>query len=474
VEDIEQQPLSDVQQFLAAVVGQAVEHVRSASQFFEVFTPSIIVDAIEGNVELRAQIVHVACDVRIEIARKSSPSAAKEYLAIALSEALVAPEVMLQVFTAEHQARYLDPFHIWSFIAEPSFLDPAQTGVDAPPAKMLAVILAEALKHRLVTPEEIVRAIDFQTFFKSVSKLETIDTFVAFADAEPGTAFDVILAKYPPIKITQNVPHQTIWRKVVLPLIARRHQMSLDSDSSDHAAGPAKPRAATPPQPTTPSASLAHGAASAEYQAPSASVQRPTASASHAADARLSAGTAGPPDTEAAAAAGERGWSDDEGQVVDPSELMKLILGDEKQPQPAVTSTDRRTNRDESPRASSQPARVYPKEEQVQAPSKSSPAPGTRPSDAVGIPRIQRVSSIPPSSVRVPRPGSASQQRYDDGPEIQVREVTASSPELDASQTPMPQPRAPRPPSTPSASPAPARGPSRPPEPPPTTFKSDK
>jgi len=127
---------------------------------------------------------------------------------------------------------------------------------------------------------------------------------------------------------------------------------------------------------------------------------------------------------------------------------------------------------DEPPRVSTQATRVHATQEQVPAASRSFGATAARAGDAA--PRVQRVSSIPPSSVRIPRPGSASQQRYDDVPEIQVHEAAANSPDLDAAQAPVPQPRASRPPSGPSTAAAPVPRPSKPPELPLPSFKVDK
>ncbi len=218
---------TSVRQFLSAVCGHAVPRIRSADEFCAAFAPELIMDRIE-DAELRANILYATAGTRIEVARRTSKKAAGEQMKIALAEKLVAPEVVLELLSPDYRAQYLDGPDLWAFVVEKRFWETREGPSDAKAAKaMVAVILETALKVELVSPEEIVRAIGFQTFFESESKQKLVDSFEAFANAESGTGFDVLLGRYAPTVMVEGILLDVIWDRVIHPLIAVRNGLVL-------------------------------------------------------------------------------------------------------------------------------------------------------------------------------------------------------------------------------------------------------
>ncbi len=221
---------TSVRQFLSAVCGHVVPHLRSAAEFCVAFPPELIMDRIE-DVEVRANILYATAGTRMEVARRTSKTSAGEQLKIALAEKLVAPEVVLELLSPDHRAQYLDGPDLWAFVVEKRFWATHDKPSEVKAAKeMVALILETALKVELVSPEEIVREIGFQSFFEKESKQRLVDSFEAFANAEPGKGFDVLLDRYMPIVMVEVIALDMIWDRVIHPLIAVRHGLALDSN----------------------------------------------------------------------------------------------------------------------------------------------------------------------------------------------------------------------------------------------------
>lgn len=215
-----------VQQFLSAVCGYAVPNIRSADEFCVAFPPELVMERIE-DAELRANILYATAGTRIEVARRTSKESAGEQMKIALAEKLVAPEVVLELLSPDYRVQYLDGPKLWAFVIEKRSWETYDGPVEAKAAKgLVALILETALKIGLVSPEEVVRSISFVSFFEKESKPKLVDSFEAFADAQPGKGFDVLLARYSPIVMVESIALDVIWDRVIHPLIAVRHGLT--------------------------------------------------------------------------------------------------------------------------------------------------------------------------------------------------------------------------------------------------------
>jgi hypothetical protein len=187
-------------------------------------------DRIEDT-EVRANILYATAGTRIEVARRTSKRSAGEQLKIALAEKLVAAEVILELLTPDHRAQYLDGPDLWAFVVEKRIWETYDGPNEAKAAKgLVTLILESALKIGLVSPEEIVRAIGFQSFFEKESKQRLVDSFEAFANAEPGKGFDVLLGRYTPIVMVEGIALDVIWDRVIHPLIAVRNGLAHEAE----------------------------------------------------------------------------------------------------------------------------------------------------------------------------------------------------------------------------------------------------
>jgi hypothetical protein len=181
------------------------------------------------DAELRANILYATAGTRIEVARRTSKDSAGEQMKIALAERLVAPEVVLELLSPEHRVQYLDAPALWTFVVEKRIWKSHDNPSDVKAAKGLVVLILDtALKLGLVSPEEIVRAINFTSFFEKESKQRLVDSFEAYANAEHGKGFEVLLGRYTPSVMVENIALDLIWDRVIHPLIAVRHELALE------------------------------------------------------------------------------------------------------------------------------------------------------------------------------------------------------------------------------------------------------
>ena len=252
---IDNSAFSTVQQFLSAVCGYAVPNIRSADEFCVAFTPELIMERIE-DAELRANILYATAGTRIEVARRTSKESAGEQMKIALAEKLVAPEVVLELLNPDYRVQYLDGPKLWAFVIEKRSWETYDGPGEAKAAKgLVALILETALKIGLVTPEEIVRSISFVSFFEKESKPRLVDSFEAFADAQPGKGFDVLLGRYSPIAMVESIALDVIWDRVIHPLVAVRNGLT-PAQVDAGAAASSVAQGSSPSAPPSPTGSL--------------------------------------------------------------------------------------------------------------------------------------------------------------------------------------------------------------------------
>ncbi len=245
--------LTTVQQLLSAVCGYAVPNIRSADDFCAAFPPELIMERIE-DAELRANILYATAGTRIEVARRTSKESAGEQMKIALAEKLVAPEVVLELLSPDHRVQYLDAPALWAFVAEKKIWKTHDGPNEVKAAKGLIILILEtALKLALVSPEEIVRAIGFASFFEKEPKQRLVDSFEAYANAEPGNGFLVLLGRHTPTVIVENVALDVIWERAIHPLLAVRN--GFDGQTAAGASAKSASQASLSPAPSARAAS---------------------------------------------------------------------------------------------------------------------------------------------------------------------------------------------------------------------------
>lgn len=439
--------LTKIQAFLSVVCADAVPRRRSEAIFLNAFPPELIMKVVEDD-EVRANILFATVVRHIETARLLS----KDVAGIALKKALEAknasPEVVLELFTPDLRARYLHNPDLWAFIIGGEDAVHAQTDKDA-----TACILEAAIAQELVTPEEVVRAIGFETFFKEVEKADVVIALEKFADKKSG-GFNALLEIYPPKRIVINVSLDVIWNKVVLPLIAIRHGLtSAEKDAKKSAEPPAtesKPFASAAPitgetKPGVPASPPA--ATTIARPSVSTTVSHVPAAARLHDSAVLGQGS-GKPDPkvgEASVATGSDAEGDDDGQVVTDEDL-------EKDDKPLVADENPQTGDHSSPEvivhnlpsdiaASSSPIAADRKEDDPlddesswpnASPEPQQPFPLRRTSSSSGLTAtpqpIARATHPPrPAMHEQPHPNSR-----DSGAQIEVGEVDDADSEIRA------------------------------------------
>lgn len=199
---------------------------RSPEDFIRHFSPAHIMQALTSRPTERARIVSQATGVHERVAHKMSPEASGEALQIALDERVTTPADIVRLFQPDDKQRYLDRRALWQFDVEG---EPWKVTASSKPnferAKAyIAYILERGLANLLLSHDELVAAITVEKLAALLPR-EELGAIIANAlrQAEKFSEENLIAA-VPPRTLVDHIPLDYVWNRVVVPLIAERHE----------------------------------------------------------------------------------------------------------------------------------------------------------------------------------------------------------------------------------------------------------
>lgn len=219
-----------VQRFLSVVSGYAIPHIYQQGDFLVVFPPELIMELIT-DADLRAKILHQTMGTNLIVGAKKTATSAGEDLKIALEANVTIPEKVLELFGPDDRVRYLDHRDLWAFIVSEKFweTEDAHPMEKSPAKRTIALMLSTALELDLITPEELVEAIEFEVLLEKETKADLIHAVKLITIACSNDGYRILIGMYSPDRIVQLVPLQLIWEKVIHPLVAKRHGLVTDT-----------------------------------------------------------------------------------------------------------------------------------------------------------------------------------------------------------------------------------------------------
>jgi len=223
---------------------------RSPEDFIRHFSSAHIMRALTSRPMERARIISQSTGVNERVALKMSPEASGEALQIALDEKVTTAADVVRLFQPDDRQRYLDRKALWGFDVEgdPSKVTASNRSNFERAKAYVAYIIERGLANLLLSHAELAAAITVEKLAALLPR-EELGAIIATA-LRQGEKFteEHLLSAVPPRTLVDHLPLDYLWSRVVLPLIAERH---------DYTARPGAQRTETSGEEVTSSWSLA-------------------------------------------------------------------------------------------------------------------------------------------------------------------------------------------------------------------------
>lgn len=220
------------ERFLAHVIEHAFKSGRrSAADFVRHFPPSVIMEGLQEQPELRADLLVSTVGVKHKIAAKKSWQSCAEDLQIALDEGETTADAIVGLFGPDDRVRYLDSQAIWSFVTEGDFwkTSPSRQQEYAAAKSHMAFMLARALEDELIDHTDIVDGITVEEIASRLPKSELgkiIRGALECGKRDAPFLESDLLASMPPEVLVNYVPLFQVWDAVIASRIAGAHGYS--------------------------------------------------------------------------------------------------------------------------------------------------------------------------------------------------------------------------------------------------------
>jgi len=198
---------------------------RSPEDFVRHFNSAHIMRALTSRPMERSRIISSATGVNEKVALKMSPEASGEALQIALEEKVTTPADVVKLFQPDDRQRYLDRKALWAFDVEG---EPWKATSSNRPhferAKAyVAYILERGLSNLLVSHAELASALTVEKLSALLPREELGAIIAASLRQADKFTEEHLFAAVPPRTLVDHLPLDYLWTRVVVPLIAERH-----------------------------------------------------------------------------------------------------------------------------------------------------------------------------------------------------------------------------------------------------------
>jgi len=198
---------------------------RSPEDFIRHFSSAHIMRALTSRPMERSRIVSQSTGVNEKVALKMSPEASGEALQIALDEKVTTPAEVVKLFQSDDRQRYLDRKALWAFDVEG---EPWKATSSNRPhferAKaFVAYILERGLSNLLLSHAEMATAITVEKLSALLPR-EELGAIIALSLRQTDKFTEEhLFAAVPPRTLVDHLPLDYLWNRVVVPLVAERH-----------------------------------------------------------------------------------------------------------------------------------------------------------------------------------------------------------------------------------------------------------
>ncbi|MDX2053773.1 MAG: hypothetical protein SFV15_15335 [Polyangiaceae bacterium] len=165
-----------VESFLGQFFASSLEKQwRTPADFLRHFGPTQLITALADAPEVRSRLLVEAAGVHARIAAKKSPESAIEDLQIALDEGVASAEMIVGLFPADDQARYLPRPQAWRYLIEQPFWSDGR----ADSVSRVTFVVSTAVDEGLLTLEQVLKSLNIDALVDVLppAELRTIMRF---------------------------------------------------------------------------------------------------------------------------------------------------------------------------------------------------------------------------------------------------------------------------------------------------------
>ncbi len=201
--------------FLSEALAKALPSSwRSAADFLQRFPPLVLMQAMAGEPDLRADVLHAATGCKRKTALGKSIASGAEDLEVALRVHDTTEEQVLRCVPLDARVRLLPRPAVWGFLIEPILADPPGA------AALVTHLLERAFAQALVTAEQVVNAIGVGDLVESMPKGELTAVLNSVLAAPERFSHQHLLEVLKPSILVEHLAPALLWERVVVALLA--------------------------------------------------------------------------------------------------------------------------------------------------------------------------------------------------------------------------------------------------------------
>lgn len=200
---------------------------QTAEDFIRRFPPALIMKSLADEPELRARILCPTTGIKERLALKKTAESAGVDLELALEEEVATPDLILEHFGEDDRIRFLSNEALWALLTEnPFWLEseaPMEQLVELNERHrhgLVAFVLAKALRHGLLTHDQIVNPIMFGDVSNTFQSEHLMEVVRKALEIEAPFTPELFLETIPLGELVEHVSTKDVWEVIVVPEIA--------------------------------------------------------------------------------------------------------------------------------------------------------------------------------------------------------------------------------------------------------------
>ncbi len=221
---------------------------QSPEDFIRHFPPAAIMQALADQPELRATILIPTTGLKERMALKKSAERAGEDLQMALEEEVTTAAEILEYFKPDHCVQYLPAEALWAFVTDNPFWRESEAAFEQiveqkeeHRQELVAFVLARALKHNLLTHDQIVNPVIMTGDVSDTLPPEQLKSAVRKGlEAKTPFTSKLLLEAIPLGELIKFVSTKDVWETIVVPDIAVKQDLAPKADEAPTTPPPAE------------------------------------------------------------------------------------------------------------------------------------------------------------------------------------------------------------------------------------------
>jgi hypothetical protein len=210
------------QKLLFALLEHAFsEKWRDADDFLRHFPPSVIVESLANEEDVRVKLLTATTGMHERLARRKSLASGADDLGLALEEKTTTPNDVLELYPRAVQVKCLPGARLWQFLTEEQFWADGPRNERA--TERLVFTLQTALSLGMLSLRDLFDGIGFAELTRALPKRELEQILVrALEGGRSGTALseEVLLDVVALPALVNCLSPQDLWERVVISRVA--------------------------------------------------------------------------------------------------------------------------------------------------------------------------------------------------------------------------------------------------------------